>query len=360
MKNKILIINPFGIGDVIFSLPIVEILKEYFPDSFIGYVCNKRVSTLLEKNTNIDKIFIYEKDDFRNIWRKSKFHCIRKIFSFFGAIRKGHFDVSIDLSLGYQSSLILKLIGIKKRIGFNYRNRGKFLNCKIDINGFDGKHVIEHYLDLLKPLNIDISKCNIQPKIYASELSLNWAQDIFEENGIKHEDLMIGIIPGCGASWGVDAKYRRWGNKNFASLADELIEEYNAKILLFGNSKESPLCKDVEAIMKNSVINLCGKTSIDQMAALMTKCRLIITNDGGPLHMAVGLGVSTVSVFGPVDEKVYGPYPVSKKHIVVSKKDLSCRPCYKRFKYNICENRICLESIMVDEVFKACQKILNK
>jgi len=75
--------------------------------------------------------------------------------------------------------------------------------------------------------------------------------------------------------------------------------------------------------------------------------------------MAVGMGVSTVSIFGPVDEKVYGPYPLNSNHIVISKKDVPCRPCYKKFKYNMCKERLCLESIKCEDVLAAVDRLLS-
>jgi len=93
---------------------------------------------------------------------------------------------------------------------------------------------------------------------------------------------------------------------------------------------------------------------------ILTRCTLVVTNEGGPLHMAVALGVKTVSLFGPVDEKTYGPYSMNDDHIVVSRKDVGCRPCYKKFKYNNCEKRLCLDSITVDEVLEAAERLLKK
>jgi ADP-heptose:LPS heptosyltransferase len=76
--------------------------------------------------------------------------------------------------------------------------------------------------------------------------------------------------------------------------------------------------------------------------------------------MAVGLGLNTVSIFGPVDEKIYGPYPMTKDHAVISKSDVPCRPCYKKFKYKICENRTCLTSINAEDVLSAAHRFLSK
>ena len=357
---KILIINPLGIGDVIFSTPIIEILHKHFPGSYIGYICNRRASDLLETDPRINKIFIYEKDDYRQAWHESKVSAVKKIFFFLKLVKSEKFNMSIDLSLTYQYSMCMKFIGIKKRIGLNYRNRGKFLTDKVDIEGFEDKHVIEYYLDLLRPLGIDVSQYKITPKVYLPKTEQEIVKSLLNESDIGNNDILVGIIPGCGASWGLDAKYRRWLPENFAKVADDLVEKNKAKIILFGDKKDIEVCAAVRSLMKHKSIMACGKTAIKEFLSLTNKCKVIVTNDGGPLHIAVGLGVSTVSIFGPVDENVYGPYPKSEKHTVVSKNDVKCRPCYKKFKYDRCENRICLDSITVDEVYAAAEKALKR
>jgi len=112
--------------------------------------------------------------------------------------------------------------------------------------------------------------------------------------------------------------------------------------------------------MRNKPIDLTGKTSLDILPAVIKNCNLLITNDGGPMHMAVALGVRSVSVFGPVSELVYGPYPEKRNHVVL-KWDMSCRPCYKNFRMPVCENdRECLRQVSVDAVFDAVVKLLQE
>ncbi len=360
MTKKILIVNPFGIGDVIFSEPLIEVLKNSFPGCFIGYICNRRVSELIGTNPFLNKVFVYEKDEYRSAWKRSKIEGIKKILTFLKEIKRERFDVSIDLSLGYKHSLFMKLAGIKNRIGLNYKDRGKFLTGKVDIESFDNKHVVDYYLDLVKPLSINIEKVVVAPKLFASQSGKDFADRFLSENSILKSDILIGILPGCGASWGVDAQKRRWNAEKFAILADKLIEQYGAKIVLLGDSKETEVASRVKSMMKNRVINYCGKTSVGELVGLLAKCKFIVTNEGGPLHMAVALGIGTVSIFGPVDEKSYGPYFVKGSHIVVARKDLPCRPCYKKFKYNDCNKQLCLETITVDEVFEAAEKVLTR
>jgi len=356
--KKILILNPFGIGDVIFSTPLVEILKKNFPDSYIGYICNRRVSELLETNPRVGKIFIYEKDDYRDEWKRSKAGCIKKILSFLNDIRKEKFDISIDLSLTYQNSMLLKLIGIKKRVGFNYRNRGRFLTDKIEIQGFDSKHVVEYYLDMLGPLKITREGLSIAPAIYVSRQNIDWTDNFLRDNGMSGADKFVGLIPGCGASWGKDAYYRRWSAWKFAEVADYIAERHHYKILIFGDSKETALCEKVRNEMRAKPLLTCGKTTLGQLTALLDRCDLVITNDGGPLHMAVAMRKKTVAIFGPVNEKVYGPYPPSERYTIVSS-DEPCRPCYKNFKYGKCDELNCLKNVRPADVIKAAERLIG-
>ncbi|MDO8536100.1 MAG: glycosyltransferase family 9 protein [Candidatus Omnitrophota bacterium] len=357
---RILITNSFGIGDVIFSTPLVEILKKRYPDSFIAYLCNKRAYEVLRSDPNIDKMFAYEKDEYRDVWKKSRLACFRKISEFMGVIKKEHFDIAIDLSLGYQCSLFLMFAGIKKRIGFNYRNRGRFLTDKIDIDAFSDKHVIEYYLDILKLLKIDHGGYPLKTRVYLTDSDSLWADEFLKVHGVGPDDRLVGIIPGCGASWGMDARYRRWDRENFAKVADQVIERYGVKVLLLGDPKEVDLCDNIQGAMKHEAISSCGKTSLRNFLGLLNRCALVVTNDGGPLHMAVGLGVKTVSIFGPVDEKIYGPYPPGPNHIVVSNFDMPCRPCYRKFKYTPCEDKLCLKLIGVEDVLLAVEKHVSK
>ena len=347
---KILIINPFGIGDVLFSTPLISNLKEVLPESYIGYICNIRAKDVLYHNPQINEIFVFEKDEYRELWKQAKFKCIKKFISFLMQIKRKKFDLAIDLSLGHQYSLFLWLIGLRKRIGYNYRNRGRFLTDKINIVGYEDKPIADYYLDLLKFLDIHPRRCNLTMNV--PETDKAWAEAFFKNNGLKEEDLVVGLVPAGGTSWGKDFSYRHWPWENYAELADKLIDEFKAKVAIFGSASEEKICQQVANAMDTKPVNACGKTTLKQFAACLAKCNLVVCNDGGPLHVAVSQEVVTVAIFGPVDEKAYGPYPPESQHIVVVK-DIDCRPCYKKFKLPACQrNRQCIKGISSEEVFK--------
>jgi len=359
--KKYLIINPFGIGDLLFTTPMVRAIKSSYPDSFIGYWCNERVGELLRSNPKIDRVFALSRGDIKRIHKNSPLKRITTLFKLINEIRRERFDIALDLSLDSRYGLWSKLAGIKKRIGFNYKNRGRFFTDKIDLTAYLGKHVIEHNLDLLRSVKIEPK--DISPELVISEEDKAKTRSILKEYGVIATDLLIGVAPGAGASWGRAAIYKQWPAKKFAEVVNKATKELNAKIIILGSADEKPLAEIVlfNSIARNDdgrVINLIGKLNLKALAAVINELKLLICNDGGPLHMAVALGVKTVSIFGPVDEKVYGPYPPGAKHIVI-KRDISCRPCYKDFRFNGClNNRKCLEDITVEEVYEKAKSLL--
>ena len=354
--NRVLIINPFGIGDVLFTTPIARAIKDNFPNSYIGYLCNRRAKGILENNPTIDILYVYEKDEYRAEYSRSKLKCFKKFLALLKSIKTDKYDLVIDLSLGRAYNFFSWIIGIKKRVGFNYKNRGMFLTDKINIDGYKKKHVVEFYLDLLKFLTIDYN--NNQLELYSLKRDIDWADKFLKDNNVSVNDILIGITPGGGASWGKEAQYLHWSEERFARVADQLIKNYKVKVIIFGDNKDIDLCSEVSRLMKYRPIIAFGKTNLKQFCALLKKCKVLICNDTGPLHVAVAAKIKTVCIAGPVDEKVYGPYPKTDEHIVV-KKILLCRPCYQKFRMPHCEfDKKCLNVITVADVYRAVERLL--
>lgn len=357
LPNKFLIINPFGIGDVLFTTPVVRAIKEVYPDSYIGYWCNQRVKPLLENNSKIDRFFDLSRGDLKKIYQDSFFQGLTDSLRLVSQIKRERFDICFDFSLDHRYSLFAKIIGIRQRVGFNYKGRGRFLTKKIDLNGYNSKHVVEYYLDLLRLLNIEIRDKSLELEV-SGEAKIK-AQSMLMARNIKEGDLVVGIAPGAGASWGKDAGYKHWPALKFAQVADKLINERRVKIVLLGDETEKPISDVIINAMINKPLDLTGRVKLELLPAIIKNLNMLISNDGGPMHMAVALGVKTISIFGPVSELVYGPYPEHNKHVVL-KWDMACRPCYRNFRLAVCDkDKACLKSISVEEVFKAACALLN-
>ena len=232
------------------------------------------------------------------------------------------------------------------------------LNCKVPLpNGYSDKPIPEYYLDLLRNF-LGIQNGSFSLHMPLEEQDRLWADDFLRQHQVKPDDTVLGVIPGGGASWGKDFAHRHWAPEQYNKLCKMITEKLKLKVILLGSQQDLSICNQVkEGLEERMYVMSCGRTTIGQFAALIKRCALVICNDGGPLHVAVAQGVKTVSIFGPVNEKVYGPYPPNPRHIVV-KKDLACRPCYKRFKMADCQDRKCLKLISVEEVIEKVENLL--
>lgn len=357
--NSFLIINTFGIGDVIFSTPLLRNLKDNYPNAKIYYMGNKKTVPLLKTNPLIYKTFIYERDDFVKAQKESFFKGLKKYLNFISDIKKEKIDVALDLSLNAPFGFFSMLAGINKRIGLNYKKRSFFLTDKINIEGFIDKHVTEYYLDVLKKLDVKVKKYPLE--IYPDDFSKDWLAHYLKNKGITGTDLIIGVAPCGGDAFGKDASIKRWPEEKFIQLIKRLISELGAKVfILAGLSERKEVDNIVSSVNSESIIDFSFAT-LAQTVALTEKLALFVGNDTGPLRFADGLNKKIVAIFGPVNEKVYGPYPYDEKRTIVVKNDINCRPCYFKFRLKKCENnKKCLTDIEVEEVFQASKKLLNK
>ena len=356
---RILIVNPFGIGDVLFTTPLIRAIRRAFPQSRIAYLCNRRTERMLRQNPNLDELFVYEKDEVVCLWSSSRWRCVAYLTCFLGQIRSARFDLVLDLSLGERYSLILALLGITRRIGFNYRRRGRFLTDTLPIDGYHDAHVVEYYTDLLEFMGVHLIEPWLELKV--SEEDKEWALGWLREHHLVGKSPIVGIVPAGGVSWGIDAPFRRWSFEGFAAVGDALVKRWGAKVILFGEASDIASCRTVARLMCHPVIDISGQTSLGQFVSLLGRLDLVVCNDGGPLHLAVSQRVSTVSIFGPVDPAVYGPYPHDEtKHHVVRQETLPCRPCYHAFKLPTCPyERGCLTTIWPEEVIATCATVLD-
>ncbi len=346
--NRILIINPFGVGDCLFADPVIANIKKKYPLARISYIANDRTAVLIKSNPNVDNVISYERDEFVKARKKNFFAYAKRWFAFIDAIRQERCDVAVDFSLNRMFGCLAWIAGIKMRIGYDFKGRGIMLTHKIELKGYENKHVVEYYLDLLK--FIDVPAVVKAMRLNVGKDEEIWAGQWLVNNDISQVSKLVAVVPGGGASWGGRAERKRWPAAKYAQLIDKMIADLGVTVILFGDAKEQGLATEITSLAASPVYSAVGQTSILQMAALLKYCSLAVLNDGGPLHVAVASGVKTISIFGPVDEKVYGPYP-SAGHEVV-KKNLACQPCYKRFFVAQCEHFSCLKDLSVEDVYR--------
>ncbi len=353
--SKILVINPYGIGDVLFTTPLLSNLREFYPQSKIGVVLGSRTRQILEFNGDVDNIYMFDKGLFDKL---GFFKGWKYLMKFCRAIREEKYELLIDLSNSSQYGFVEKFfLNVPRRIGFNYKGRGRYLTQTIKLKGFSDKHVVDYYLSLLELLGLAPVKKSL--KFPLKQDVIDKVSKYLLSKRIEEKNLLITVVPAGGLSWSEKAAYKQWPQEKYAQLADKLISELKAKVVIAGSELDQDICRNVINLMKSKEVEIVCNFNILEFAALCGRSNLVVCNDGGPLHVAVSENTPTISFFGPVDEKVYGPYPAGDNHIVITK-EIKCRPCYQKFRFTECGTKDCLNLITVDEAFSSIKKILHR
>ena len=357
--KRVLIVNPFGIGDVLFSTPVIRAIRRTFPNAYLAYLCNRRTQAILQRNPHLDELFVYEKDELIRVWEQNKLAALKMFVSLLQQIRRRRFELALDLSLGERYSFFLSLLGVPRRVGFDFRQRGRFLTHRFPIEGYHDHHVVEYYAQLMGWLGIHPLDRHLD--LATNTEDRQGAQQCLRRIGVDGHSLLIGLVPAGGISWGLQANFRRWSQDGFIEVGRTLWRRHQATLLVFGESGDREVCAEIAHAIGPAAVDLSGQTTLGQFISLIAHCHLVISNDGGPVHIAASQGVPTVSIFGPVNPEVYGPYPRTRQHRIVYKHDLPCRPCYHQFKLPPCPyERACLTQIEPDEVLEACEQVLGQ
>lgn len=331
--KKILIIKPSAWGDIVHSLPFLAALKERYPHSEIHWVVAKGLHRFLEDHPLIHKLWIMDKDGWKDRSRIRK--TLREINSFRKGLRDEHFDISVDLSGLLRSGLITWAAGAKYRLGFSDSDEGSPLFYTHKITGGDQIHAIDRYLKLARLLGCDTAK-----------VSYPFAPlpDITKLLQSLPPQFCI-IAPSAGKM------ANRWPATRFAELASRLDIP---SIIIAGNS-DMDIADEVVAGSNGKAIDLAGQTGLTEMVALTAQAKFFICNDTGPMHIAAALGIPVFALFGPANPIRTGPYGSNTTVIQIP---LDCSPCYAQKPCSKHKWR-CMNDISVDRVLKEISEKLN-
>jgi lipopolysaccharide heptosyltransferase II len=354
--KRVLIIHPFGLGDALFVTPLIRALKQNGVEE-IDLLLGSRTRELFEHNPYVHQIYEWDKSPLSGF--SKKWGRFWKLAGTFFAIWGKRYQIVFDLSPRAQYAfLAFFFFWIPVRIGFNFKRRGFFLTHPVQIpEGFTGKSVTEHYLDLFRFFGVPLNSIN--PELFLSAEDEHERKSIFKQLKLSEPDSLLAVAPGGGESWGRDARLKRWPVAYFAELIRTIQKRYPffKHILIVGGAGECELGDDLSKHLNQPfVYNLCGKTGIRTAAALIQKAQLFMGNDGGLVHIAHAMNAPTVAFYGPVDPIVYGPYPQKNTVLTVTNSGPICRPCYQRFKYQEkCKGVECLTQLLPDQVWARIQ-----
>ena len=342
---KIVISLWAGLGDVIFATPVFKVLRKKFPDSHISaLVWSHGAKELLRHNPYIDEFV------------EGSFIKIRSLIS-----KLKDYDIGVQCSHPVQ--FIFILAGIKKRTSFN--GNPFWWLYPVDSND---SHSTEYFLSAVDKIDGIKLRDDDSWEIFLEEEELLAAKSLLKK--FNNTSPLIAIHPG-----GRNNKCKRWKTQKFALLCNLLKQKFDAKILLIGSNKDIKLCNFIENHIHSNLqpatcnlqpatcLNLAGKLSLRQSAAVIKHCDLFIGNASGPTYIASALGIPVVGIFGPDNPKNFGPLG---KNIRVVTPKLLCAPCLNFYRHFFWGMRlryipICLamQSIKTEEVFAACSHLLT-
>ncbi len=306
--NKILIIRNDGIGDLLNSTPAIALLRKTYPNAELTALVQPLNAPVLVGNPHIDRLLSFD--------RRGPHQCLRARLKFYGQLRCENFDLAIAMRTGSWPNFVSFLSGARYRLG---RNRKRFRSTLT--HAWRGKyrkgavHEVDRNLELVGLVCDGVGDRRIVFNLLEGEVSS--AEKRLFEWGIGSGDLLVCLHPGASSF------DKRWPEESYAQIADKLVREYNAKILILRGPHEVDLSRKIQDIMAFSSIAY-GPESIRELGALLKCCDLVVCNDSGPMHIAAALHVPMVSIFGPTDHVVWKP--LSEKATVV-RRDMPCWPC---------------------------------
>ena len=338
--KNILVVRLDRMGDVVLSTPAVKALRDAYPEGRITFMVRSFVKDIADYNPYVNEVVIYDKA-----------LGFRGNIAFIKGLRDKKFDLAVVLHPTLRTNWIVFLSGIPKRIGFDRRNKmGVLLTDRIpDKKHLGLKHEIDYTLGILKYIGVNAK----DRKMYVplSRDSQKRAEKAFFSGGISESDKVVVINPGASCP------SKRWPAERFAEAADKLIKKLGVKIVIMSGETDKGIGEKVASSMKEECLDLSGKTAVGDIAGILKRSKLFISNDSGPVHIACAVGTPVVAIFGRSDRGLsprrWGP---SNKGDVVIHKDVGCLECLA---HNCALGFKCLDAITVDEVVKAAEGLLR-
>jgi heptosyltransferase III len=299
--RRILVIKLRAIGDVVLSTVVIRNLRLAFPAAEIQYLTERASHDIVRSNPDLNGALVYDRKSMSGL------DLIR-------LVRRGSFDLVLDLFGNPRTALVTRLSGARYRVGYRFRGRTYAYSIVVEPRG-DRVHNTQFNLDALERLRIPIVDRSLQ---FVPAKDDEERMESYLRKVVPDGRPIVCLNPSGG--WYT----KRWGLERFAEVGDRLARENGAAILLtWGPGEEADVHKVASMMHAGAVIP--PKTTLPELAALLKRCTLMITNDSGPMHIATAVGTRVIGLYGPTNPLLQGPY--GEQHAVVRKEGLPCLGC---------------------------------
>ncbi len=337
--EKILVIQTAFIGDAILTLPMIQKLKDKYPQSEIDVLAIPLTGEIFSASPFVHNVILIDK--------KGKHKSFFSLLKFINEIKKNNYDIIYSPHRSFRTSFIVMKLGVKETYGFNNSSLKHVYKYLIDYR--NGRHEVQRNLDLIN-FNYTGNDWRITPIVNVSMSQKEKINSYISSNSLNKK--IAAIAPGSV-----------WSTKRYPSgYFEEIIKFFLDKdfnILLIGSEKEKLLCKDIKGKFGSGIFNTAGMFSITETIELLKKTEILVSNDSAPTHFGMCADIPVITIYcSTVPE--FGFFPFNKKSSYVSLQGLSCKPCGIHG-YNECpvKNFACGNNLKPDVVISKVREIIN-
>lgn len=339
--HKILFIQLSALGDTILAMPTVRAIRHCFPQAEISFLASPTNLVYLQHCPYIDRQI-----EFSN-------PLIQKI----RALRSEGFDWVIDLEHWSRFSAVLAYAtGASQRIGFSAAHQFRHYLFNGILPHIPGKHEVLNFLSIAHLLECRTE--NTRLEVWIDEAEREWCRNVLAQEQVNPSDVLVVLHPEAGRR---GEPRRRWVLEHYVELADTLTTRYDARIVLTGAPDEVAVSEWIVERTKCEIVDLSGKTQVNQLAAVFDRANLVISGNCGPMHLAAATGTPVIAIHGPTNSAQWGPWSEKSTCLEAT---LPCSPCLNLgFEY-ACQAlpdgmSPCMHTIAVSEVLQACEVYLG-
>jgi lipopolysaccharide heptosyltransferase II len=353
--RKILVLRLDLLGDVLLSMPAVEALHERYPQAEIWMMTLPYTAGIPARYPFVTRVVTLDTNGIRSIGGLLRPSTLRQWYRIYRLLRRQHFDLALSLC-GLMASIWAFLSGATHRIGYRQEAYPLLHTYTLPGRRYDRRqHEVRWCLDLA-----EAAGAAPRPRYLHLEVEPAAAariRRVLEGQGVGDHALLIGMHAGS-----INGSAKRWPAAHWAELADRLHDECGATVVLTGSQDEMPIVQAVATAMRTRPLVLAGKTTVDELAAVLARCDVVLSGDSGPLHIAVALNRPTISVYGPTDPAISGPHPRPGQTALVLRTGIGCSPCYNALTTAECPygNTACMHHLTVDRLYHAVQRVLRE
>jgi lipopolysaccharide heptosyltransferase II len=363
--QRILLIKPSAVGDVIHALPVLAKLRARYPTARIDWVLTPAIAEWIGHHPALSNVVLFDRGALARDWR-GWFAGLGRLLS---DLWKTRYDLVIDLHGQFRSAVLTLATRAPVRLGFDRPYSGPRSSSDRQLipnayrHGWTGTregawlaytqriplprsdvHAVDRYLSLTPILGLDGGAADFQVPIPSA--SESYIEGLLSRYGVRSQSIAV-VVP--GTIWPT----KHWHIEGFAAVARHLRATGRA-VVLAGSGSERERCQAV-AKLAPGVLDLAGQTTLSELAALIRRAEVCVTNDSGSMHLTVALNRPVVSVFGPTDEVWIGPYRRPEAVVRVAK---ACAPCYFRQLNDCPHNHACMRDVTPGMVIERIERVL--